>query len=805
MLDGVLARTPLLGKHDSNQRYHLVNYVFHVLSRQTALESDSNDSTQYMKRQQRKGNRNKNNIFDQPSKATQVQADTPENNNNNKNYQANNLELLVSTMTETCVPLAAPPATTTTTTTNTTEPPSDSSSSSSSSVLARWCSACLGACIYSNSKGRTSCDMAGLAWTIQGLVVVLMCLLPVRGNPVDWYPPCTILAGLWQVCMAVWLTRALFHQAALAADDQDESNKEAGTKPHKPTTTTTTNKRQQLVQPSASRIYEYNEIQAKKWSNVFVRMRDATEEEDDDLKPNKNTASDPQTTTVPTRPAHSGGARRSLFVLGTALPVSLQVLGTCTLLITSWLWWYSYRRITKVPQTYGWTSISRWTSTRDWFRTWFLLSYGCLATLLILYTIPTLVLVVQQGQYWGHRLVQAVRSSWTGSSQTTTTSSTNGVIELPNHSLPPQEPLVSENHEAGTVSKQTPATTENESSASSYTPPQPLVQGSPDVPPTATAVAPVSAPRPAAPPIRTSRQATVSTKVVASVIAAAGLGLGIVCAHAWSQTSQRLQPLASSSAFQGNAWVTGYEVVQADDGNDPNDVQNQVWCPNAPQATTTNNNGDVTVVVSSNGMDDKDDESSYIAVQVSVAWGGDWACPNQPDSYCQDTMTTHVSCVLATQPLVYQQEQAQNDDQQAVQFVTVYDYLNYRFQNANPGQNDDGGGGVDFSYNADQAPSSGYYNDDANANDDNNHDGMVVSWNRQSEFIIGDCRTCVAESPRTLLDDAMVPLAQEVHGVWTSLGLLGTSLAWLLLGLPLAKQKQQRQQTSPDWAWKTLQ
>ena len=83
---------------------------------------------------------------------------------------------------------------------------------------------------------------------------------------------------------------------------------------------------------------------------------------------------------------------------------------------------------------------------------------------------------------------------------------------------------------------------------------------------------------------------------------------------------------------------------------------------------------------------------------------------------------------------------------------------------------------------------------------------MVVSWNRQSEFNMGDCRTCVAESPRTLLDDAMVPLAQEVHGVWASLGVVGTSLVWLLLGLPLAKQQQQqRQQTLPDWAWKTLQ
>ncbi|KAL7571459.1 hypothetical protein ACA910_019213 [Epithemia clementina (nom. ined.)] len=679
----------------------------------------------------------------------------------------------------------------------------------------------------------TSADWHGTFVTLEVVGTAVLCVLYGLHDEAT-YRWGAILATVLNTHVAYLLTQALFRQAATQQDDEAKDGTAATNNHHNnnnnnnsPSLEQQQNQHEQQQQQqehqrnqqqpnNRQRVYQYNEIQAKKWSNVFVRMTDAPDDDDkddDDGSSHRGNSRAERRHAPRASPPPVEGYRH--IQVGPC-PVSYWLLGVGTTVLATLVVLESWK---ESPYFTQWTSLTKWTSTMDWFRTSLLLSYGVLCTMLILYTLPDLQLFVQQIYYQCWKLKQQM------SSKTTTSQHSDGsAIELQEqgkssassrHLLEDQEDgaeqqlqqqqqqqqqekmdIQPKDHEQG---ENDPARVSDASAATTSTTKR-----------TAAALPP-------APPTRTARQATVSTRIVALILAVVSL-IGLVYfARQWSKTVEEISPAmtwrnaagkntASLSSFQGDAWVTGYQLVQNNNNNN-----NQVWCPSST-ANEDNNNGEQqqqqqeTVVVMD---DDADGTGEYIDVLVTVAWGGEWACPNQPETYCQATIETRVSCQVVTHPLTVEAAAAadnngnddannNNDNAQEDAFATVYDYLNYRYQDENNNNNDENA--VDWSYDPDQAPNSQAEQQD---NNDGSSTTMVVSWNRQAEFVLANCQNCQARSVHDI-QSHFPAVAQSLHGLFPCLGALLASLLWALLLLPMAQQMQSQRTKQPALAWQTL-
>jgi hypothetical protein len=166
------------------------------------------------------------------------------------------------------------------------------------------------------------------------------------------------------------------------------------------------------------------------------------------------------------------------------------------------------------------------------------------------------------------------------------------------------------------------------------------------------------------------------------------------------------------SVYAGEAHVTGFTLLDFVDDDD------DAWCSSV---------------------------DASILVNVTVAWGGSWGCPNS-GAYCESEATTEVSCIF---------EGDITDPQ------TAYDYVNYRYHEYHGGD-DDAYDEYAFDYDQDTKPqyTSGI-------------------WNRRSEFIHGDCDTCEAKSSWWLMEQADL-VSSNLH-----FGAILIGMGLVFIGWPL--------------------
>jgi hypothetical protein len=184
-----------------------------------------------------------------------------------------------------------------------------------------------------------------------------------------------------------------------------------------------------------------------------------------------------------------------------------------------------------------------------------------------------------------------------------------------------------------------------------------------------------------------------------------------------SNTSALVIPFVSSAnnrgIYQGEAHVTGYTILNDD------------WCEH---------------------LDD------FISVNVSIAWGGSWACPNTPNTYCETVINTKVSCVFS----------ADDDEVTDESYGGADSYVNFRYH-ADYSGDDDAYDDRAFDYDPDSPPTGGY-------------------WNRPSEGVLGVCGTCEARS-RYWMTDQLTGITRSSHTLFLSFGVGLCFLGWSLWAL----------------------
>ncbi|CAB9521774.1 expressed unknown protein [Seminavis robusta] len=131
--------------------------------------------------------------------------------------------------------------------------------------------------------------------------------------------------------------------------------------------------------------------------------------------------------------------------------------------------------------------------------------------------------------------------------------------------------------------------------------------------------------------------------------------------------------------------------------------------------------------------------SDVLPVQLSVVYGGEWACPRNPYSYCEVTIQSEVEC--------------EDPEGGLSQEMSPEDYIYFRYH--------DYGVDDDDAYDTQQQPS-------------------FIYWNRPTEPIIGTCDgTCQAQS-ETWVEDQFRTYAQSTHALYLC---AGVGLCFLLLPL----------------------
>lgn len=142
------------------------------------------------------------------------------------------------------------------------------------------------------------------------------------------------------------------------------------------------------------------------------------------------------------------------------------------------------------------------------------------------------------------------------------------------------------------------------------------------------------------------------------------------------------------------------------------------------------------------------DELDSIAVNVTVLYGGDWACPGNPDQWCEIPIKARLECTF------YEiSSEADDDNGEEPAQLTAQEYVSLRYYGS--------GAGDDEAYNYEQQPSSSY-------------------WDRPSEYIVGSCNDCVAE-PDTWVWQLNQRIAQSNYAVYLGLGACLCYLGWPLL------------------------
>mmetsp|Transcript_66031 Transcript_66031/g.99535 ORF Transcript_66031/g.99535 Transcript_66031/m.99535 type:complete len:468 (-) Transcript_66031:9-1412(-) len=186
---------------------------------------------------------------------------------------------------------------------------------------------------------------------------------------------------------------------------------------------------------------------------------------------------------------------------------------------------------------------------------------------------------------------------------------------------------------------------------------------------------------------------------------------------------------AHDSTYVGEAHVTGFTLLDfAGDDDDDN-----AWCPSRME--------------------------SYIPVNVTVAWGGSWGCPNS-GVYCESEVTTEVPCLFDLRGLF---DDDDYDDDAAAKVdrpETAYDYINYRYHGYHSGD-DDEYDEYAFDYDPTTQPQSTY-------------------WNKQSEFIYGDCDACEARSNTWMMEQSQL-VSSYLHFGYMLIGMGLVFIGWPLM------------------------
>ena len=140
-----------------------------------------------------------------------------------------------------------------------------------------------------------------------------------------------------------------------------------------------------------------------------------------------------------------------------------------------------------------------------------------------------------------------------------------------------------------------------------------------------------------------------------------------------------------------------------------------------------------------------------IPINVTVAYGGDWACPENPNQQCEATISSQVECSFYESLLRPEQEDDVDDN---LNGVTVEEYIYFRYHDY---QVDD-----DNLYDFNEIPSFSH-------------------WNRPTDTIIGTCDgSCTARSELWKSENYW-SYARSNHVMHLSLGLGLCFLGWPLL------------------------
>ena len=200
-----------------------------------------------------------------------------------------------------------------------------------------------------------------------------------------------------------------------------------------------------------------------------------------------------------------------------------------------------------------------------------------------------------------------------------------------------------------------------------------------------------------------------------------------------------------SNSYYGDAWVVDYEIL-TEDGND--------------------------AIVDQDQVEEKYLHNGGIPVNVTVFWGGNWACPTNSELYCNKTLTTHVSLTYWDSFLMeYKQAMEEADEENgdingeygenSENLVDMYVYHRYHSSytsDANDSNENEGSEDENNQY-YDEAPSHIY-------------------WNRPAETVWVTCdNTCSVKSSRWV-GEHFATYSNTFHGICVSFGIGLLFLAW---------------------------
>lgn len=140
------------------------------------------------------------------------------------------------------------------------------------------------------------------------------------------------------------------------------------------------------------------------------------------------------------------------------------------------------------------------------------------------------------------------------------------------------------------------------------------------------------------------------------------------------------------------------------------------------------------------------ESTDSIPVDLTVLYGGEWACPEKPDILCQTDITVQLECTF-----FFDQELEDDAVDEAVE-ITTEEYVHIRYHDSN--------GNDDAAYDYEEQPSFQYY------------------WNNPSENILGSCDgTCMAES-ESWAWERYRRFARSSYGMYLCLGASFCFLGW---------------------------
>ena len=155
-----------------------------------------------------------------------------------------------------------------------------------------------------------------------------------------------------------------------------------------------------------------------------------------------------------------------------------------------------------------------------------------------------------------------------------------------------------------------------------------------------------------------------------------------------------------------------------------------------------------------------------LRVQLNVQWGGSWGCPSSPNTYCEASIESIVSCQMWGTGKEDGSSVNQFDD-------NPLNYVLFRYHNY-----DDMSSYDDDAFDIDEAPEQNFY------------------WNHPSESIVGNCQNCETRSlPYMMMD--FHQLTRTLHQGFFSMGAGIFCVGWLVATL-IQSHRQRTAAASSD-------